>query len=90
MSVCPRARQLIWRRESTRVRVDVHPYFCPYFSPDEAAFAPLDGRVKRQNTRSQACATRIGRSNPSYTIFEGTSEIQRLVIARALTGLRVE
>jgi acyl-CoA dehydrogenase len=25
-----------------------------------------------------------------YTIFEGTSEIQRLVIARALTGLRVE
>jgi hypothetical protein len=25
-----------------------------------------------------------------YTIFEGTSEIQRLVIARAVTGLRVE
>jgi alkylation response protein AidB-like acyl-CoA dehydrogenase len=25
-----------------------------------------------------------------YTIFEGTSEIQRLVIARAITGLRVE
>ena len=25
-----------------------------------------------------------------YTIFEGTSEIQRLVIARAITGLRIE
>ena len=25
-----------------------------------------------------------------YTIFEGTSEIQRLVIARAITGMRVE
>jgi acyl-CoA dehydrogenase len=25
-----------------------------------------------------------------YTIFEGTSEIQRLVIARAITGLRLE
>ena len=25
-----------------------------------------------------------------YTIFEGTSEIQRLVIARAISGLRVE
>jgi hypothetical protein len=26
----------------------------------------------------------------SHTIFEGTSEIQRLVIARAISGLRVE
>ncbi|RPI09966.1 MAG: acyl-CoA dehydrogenase, partial [Actinobacteria bacterium] len=25
-----------------------------------------------------------------YTIFEGTSEIQRLVIARAISGLRIE
>jgi alkylation response protein AidB-like acyl-CoA dehydrogenase len=25
-----------------------------------------------------------------YTIFEGTSEIQRLVISRAISGLRVE
>ena len=25
-----------------------------------------------------------------YTIFEGTTEIQRLVIARAISGLRVE
>jgi alkylation response protein AidB-like acyl-CoA dehydrogenase len=26
----------------------------------------------------------------TYTIFEGTSEIQRLVISRAISGLRVE
>jgi hypothetical protein len=26
----------------------------------------------------------------NYTIFEGTSEIQRLVISRAISGLRVE
>jgi alkylation response protein AidB-like acyl-CoA dehydrogenase len=26
----------------------------------------------------------------SYTIFEGTSEIPRLVIARAISGLRLE
>jgi alkylation response protein AidB-like acyl-CoA dehydrogenase len=25
----------------------------------------------------------------SYTIFEGTSEIQRLVIARAISGLHI-
>ena len=28
--------------------------------------------------------------NVSHTIFEGTSEIQQLVIARAISGLRVE
>jgi len=26
----------------------------------------------------------------SHTIFEGTSEIQQLVIARAISGMRVE
>jgi hypothetical protein len=26
----------------------------------------------------------------TYTIFEGTSEIQRLVISKAISGLRVE
>jgi alkylation response protein AidB-like acyl-CoA dehydrogenase len=26
----------------------------------------------------------------SYTIFEGTSEIQRLVIARAISGMHID
>jgi alkylation response protein AidB-like acyl-CoA dehydrogenase len=26
----------------------------------------------------------------TYTIFEGTSEIQRLVIARAVSGVRIQ
>jgi len=29
-------------------------------------------------------------ANLNHTIFEGTSEIQQLVIARAISGLRVE
>jgi acyl-CoA dehydrogenase len=29
------------------------------------------------------------RSKYSYTIFEGTSEIQRLVIARAISGVHI-
>jgi alkylation response protein AidB-like acyl-CoA dehydrogenase len=29
-------------------------------------------------------------SHKIHTIFEGTSEIQQLVIARAISGLRVE
>jgi hypothetical protein len=28
-------------------------------------------------------------SNWNYTIFEGTSEIQRLIIARAISGMKI-
>jgi hypothetical protein len=31
-----------------------------------------------------------GRSNATYTIFEGTSEIQRLVISRAISGIHIK
>jgi alkylation response protein AidB-like acyl-CoA dehydrogenase len=30
-----------------------------------------------------------GRNAPIYTIFEGTSENQRLIIARALSGIHI-
>ncbi len=31
-----------------------------------------------------------GRFMRNYTIFEGTSEIQRLVIARAISGIHIK
>ncbi len=34
--------------------------------------------------------TKCNRDAKIHTIFEGTSEIQQLVIARAISGLRVE
>jgi acyl-CoA dehydrogenase len=39
--------------------------------------------------RSGHVPTRSGRRSVIYTIFEGTSEIQRLVIARAISGLQI-
>jgi alkylation response protein AidB-like acyl-CoA dehydrogenase len=32
---------------------------------------------------------RIGHREQTYTLFEGTSEIQRLVIARAASGMHI-
>jgi hypothetical protein len=31
-----------------------------------------------------------GRSRETYDIFEGTEQIQQLVISRAISGLRIE
>jgi alkylation response protein AidB-like acyl-CoA dehydrogenase len=35
-------------------------------------------------------ARRCNRDDKIHNIFEGTSEIQQLVIARAISGLRIE
>jgi hypothetical protein len=35
-------------------------------------------------------AGRAGWGDRNFTIFEGTSEIQRLVISRNISGLRIE
>jgi hypothetical protein len=45
---------------------------------------------QRTRTRTNAdCAGLAGRCEGTYTIFEGTSEIQRLVIARSISGLHI-
>ena len=66
------------------------PTFVPTLARKGRDSAALDVAALGHNSRSQPYFTLDGRPNSSYTIFEGTSEIQRLVIARALTGLRVE
>jgi hypothetical protein len=63
-----------------------HPYFHPYNSQLHAG---LDGH-RRPNRACSADVQLLGlRSVVSYTIFEGTSEIQRLVVARSISGLHI-
>jgi hypothetical protein len=40
--------------------------------------------------RSAVGSLRVGRRIPTNSVTEGTSEIQQLVIARAISGLRIE
>jgi alkylation response protein AidB-like acyl-CoA dehydrogenase len=40
--------------------------------------------------RADPCRYFANLETVNHTIFEGTSEIQQLVIARAISGLRIE
>ncbi len=40
-------------------------------------------------TARRELAALFARGDVSYTIFEGTSEIQRLVVARSISGLHI-
>jgi hypothetical protein len=44
----------------------------------------------RTESPGRETARTAGAHRATYTIFEGTSEIQRLVISRAITGMRIE
>jgi alkylation response protein AidB-like acyl-CoA dehydrogenase len=48
------------------------------------------GPDQGRNGRSAHWLAAGGRSEQIFTIFEGTSEIQRLVISRNISGLRIE
>jgi hypothetical protein len=73
-------------RESER---SICPYFCPYSGPDGVEMDGIDGPPIARNRSSQHMYALNGCRRNSYTIFEGTSEIQRLVIARALSGVHI-
>jgi hypothetical protein len=47
-------------------------------------------RTQGQNSRSRDWSAPDGRPRQIYDIFEGTEQIQQLVIARAISGLRIE
>ncbi|MFD7160035.1 acyl-CoA dehydrogenase family protein [Kribbella sp. NPDC059898] len=48
-----------------------------------------EGRKCRSGARCACTIRDVRRRTQIYTIFEGTSEIQRLVIARAISGMRI-
>jgi hypothetical protein len=52
--------------------------------------AGLGGLVDQRQRRSRDSSATGGSASDTYEIFEGTEQIQQLVIARAISGLRIE
>jgi len=62
------------------------PTFIPTTEVNTLAWAPqMDEKLASLDGRPPS--RRVPRT---YTIFEGTSEIQRLVIARAISGMHID
>ncbi len=67
-----------------------HPYCHPYNCPEQFGTVRM-----HQHESPDQIGIRRNQSTPSarlswsYTIFEGTSEVQRLVIARAVSGIHI-
>ena len=69
---------------------------CPRARADIPTLIPSCGRTPSDGTGHDGpvshgldCSDSRGRQRAIYTIFEGTSEIQRLVIARAISGVHI-
>jgi hypothetical protein len=62
----------------------------PYNSMDSRARAGLGGRESPGQRTAQHGSKLAGRPGMIHDIFEGTEQIQQLVISRAISGLRIE
>jgi len=58
-------------------------------SPDCDALTQQAGRDARKGSENQLRNGYVATMIETYTIFEGTSEIQRLVVARAISGIHI-
>ena len=62
----------------------------PTFCPTTAGNRPIRPITSAGQPRSRWHVDHpAGRTDQTYTIFEGTSEIQRLIIARAISGIHI-
>jgi alkylation response protein AidB-like acyl-CoA dehydrogenase len=69
----------------------INSKICPTLCPTTTRNRPI-----RPNTRTGQPGSKwhvdhpAGRIDQTYTIFEGTSEIQRLIISRAISGVHIK
>jgi len=71
------------RTERGSVLSLLHPYFWEYATH-------LHELPERENPGQRTAVYPGGPHTWTYDIFEGTEQIQQLVIARAISGLRIE
>jgi hypothetical protein len=79
-----------------RIRLTGADIFEPIFAGHVPTFVPTTPRTRWNRgsladarPNSSAVYGRVGHRLGTYTLFEGTSEIQRLVVARALSGMHI-
>jgi hypothetical protein len=68
----------------------VIPTFIPTTAPNALDARTPPGTKAQVRAHAKDRATRRRRASESYDIFEGTEQIQQLVIARAISGLRIQ
>ncbi|MBF6555803.1 MAG: hypothetical protein IVW52_06450 [Acidimicrobiales bacterium] len=68
-------------------RFEDQSYFCPTTTRHGSVWPITKGGQPRSRWHFGHPA---GQTDQTYTIFEGTSEIQRLIISRAISGVHIQ
>ena len=71
---------------SSKINLKSSPTFCP---TNQRYGGLTDGR-RPDRVPFLGPSGMYGQVGQNYTIFEGTSEIQRLIIARAISGVHIK
>jgi hypothetical protein len=72
---------------TSKINSKMCPTFCPT-TPRYRSVRPITSGGQSGSKRH--AGHHAGRTDQTFTIFEGTSEIQRLIIARAISGVHVK
>jgi len=71
---------------TSKINSKMCPTFCPT-TPRYRSVRPITSGGQSGSKRH--AGHHAGRTDQTFTIFEGTSEIQRLIISRAISGVHI-
>ena len=78
-------------RRPERITSKINSKMCPTFCPTATRYGSVRLITRGGQSRSKRHAEHpAGWVDQTFTIFEGTSEIQRLIISRAISGVHIK